>query len=97
MTDETPLNENTAGAGQPVGNGSFRDNSHKGGKVVRIATALGTFSVEIVNDMGPVADPLTADVERSVINCLRAHRHLARETAVVEIQRGELDYRVLEL
>jgi len=38
MTDETPLNENTAGAGQPVGNGSFRDNSHKGGKVVRIAT-----------------------------------------------------------
>jgi hypothetical protein len=47
--------------------------------------------------MGPVADTLTADVERSVIECLRAHRHLARETAVAEIQRGELDYRVLDL
>jgi hypothetical protein len=77
--------------------GEDRADPHKGGKVVRIATALGTFTVEIVNDMGPVADALTADVERSVVKCLRAHRHLTKETAVAEVQRGDLDCRVIEL
>jgi hypothetical protein len=70
---------------------------HDGGSVVRISTALGTFTVEIVNEMGPIADALTADVERATIACLRAHRHLARETAVAEVLRGELEYRGIEL
>jgi hypothetical protein len=69
----------------------------EGGRIVRIATALGTYVVEIVNDLGPIADPLTAEVERAVIECLRVHRHLAGEMVTVEIQRGSLDYRVLDL
>jgi hypothetical protein len=68
-----------------------------GGRIVRISTALGTFVVEIVNDLGSVADPLTADVERGVVECLRAHRHLAREMDTLEIQRGDLDYEVVDL
>jgi hypothetical protein len=69
----------------------------KGGRVVRITTALGTFVVEVVNDLGPIADALTADVERCVVECLRAHRHLTREMAEVELQRGDLDYELLDL
>jgi hypothetical protein len=79
------------------GNGHADAESRSGGRVVRIATALGTFSVEIVNDMGPIADALTAAVELSVVECLRAQRHLASEMATVEIQRGLLDYQVVEL
>lgn len=96
MANETPPNQHVNGANER-GNGSVREESHKGGTIVRIATALGTFTVDIVNDMGPIADGLTADVERSVIECLRAHRNLARETTVAEIQRGQLDYRVVDL
>jgi hypothetical protein len=70
---------------------------HKGGRVVRITTALGTFVVEIVNEVGSIADPLTVEVELAVVECLRAHRHVAREMAVVEIQRGDLDYQVIDL
>jgi hypothetical protein len=69
----------------------------KGGRIVRIGTALGTFMVEIVNDLGPVADPLTSDVERSVIACLRAHRHIVSEMTTIDVQRGELDFETFEL
>ncbi|HEY7119899.1 MAG TPA: hypothetical protein VH475_25140 [Tepidisphaeraceae bacterium] len=69
----------------------------KSGHIVRIGTALGTFVVEIINDFGPIADPLTADIERSVIACLRAHRKLGDELATVDIQRGELDFETHQL
>ena len=85
------------------GNGhrEYEDSSaagtHHGARVVRIATALGALGVEIVNDVGPVADPLVADLERAVVECLRNHRHLVREMASVEVQRGNLDYQVIDL
>lgn len=71
--------------------------AHLGARVIRIATALGAFGVEIVNDVGPVADPLVADLERAVVACLRTHRHLMAEMASVEVQRGDLDYQVIDL
>jgi hypothetical protein len=63
---------------------------------VRISTALGTYAVEILNDFGPIADGLTAAIERAVLAQLHAHRHLAEELATVEIQRAEFDYEARE-
>jgi hypothetical protein len=64
----------------------------KSGRIVRIGTALGSYLVVIVNDLGPVADCLTREIEREVIERLRAHRDIAPEMATVDVQRGELDY-----
>jgi len=71
--------------------------TRRSGRVVRIGTALGSFLVEIVNDVGPAADPLTAAVERCVIECLRVHKHVVPEMEVVDLQRGDLDYEAFEL
>ena len=71
--------------------------SHRGGRVVRIATALGAFGVEIVNDVGVMADPLATEIELAVIECLRRHHQLMPEMASAEVQRGELDYQLIEL
>src|SRR3954468_7326525 len=97
MKSETTVNGEGTGRDGGSNDVDPRADKHAGGQIVRIATALGTFTVEIVNELGPAADPLTADVERSVLDCLRAHRHLVRETAVAEIQRGQLDSRTVEL
>jgi len=69
----------------------------KSGRIVRIGTALGSFLVVIVNDLGPAADSLSGEIERYVIDRLRAHRHIAEEMAVVDLQRGELDYELIHL
>jgi hypothetical protein len=69
----------------------------KSGRIVRIGTALGSFLVVIVNDLGPAADPLAGEIERDVIDRLRAHRHIAEEMAIVDLQRGDLDYELIHL
>jgi hypothetical protein len=69
----------------------------KSGRVVRIGTALGSYLVVIVNDLGPVADGLTREIEGGVLDRLRAHRHIAPEMATVDLQRGELDYESIDL
>jgi hypothetical protein len=63
---------------------------------VRISTALGTFVVIVVNDLGPAADALTNEIERDVLGRLRAHRSLAPEMNTVEVQRGDLATEVIE-
>jgi hypothetical protein len=67
------------------------------GRVVRIGTALGTFVVEIVNELGLVADELADEIEQCVLDRIKAHRDLVAEMSTVEVQRGELDYRLLDL
>src|SRR4051794_11406349 len=77
--------------GQPKGTSMMRDtssggNGHgksDGGRVVRISTALGTFVVIIVNDLGPAADALTREVEQDALSRLHAHRSLAAEMNTV--------------
>ena len=64
---------------------------------MRISTALGTYVVEIINDLGPAADPLTGDLEQCVIACLRAHVKIGPEMRDVDVQRGDLELETLRL
>lgn len=69
----------------------------KSGSMVRVTTALGSFAVEILNDFGPLADALAAEIEAAVLGRLRAYRHLGEEMATIDIQRAEFDYEVREV
>jgi hypothetical protein len=69
----------------------------KSGHIVRIATALGSFLVIIVNDLGPAADGLAREIESEVIGKLRAHRDLVEEMSTVDVQRGDLDLSSIQL
>jgi len=69
----------------------------KSGSIVRVSTALGSFAVEILNDFGPIADALAAEIEAAVLGRLRAYRHLGDEMATIDIQRAEFDYEVREV
>ena len=53
----------------------------KSGRIVRIGTALGSYLVVIVNDLGPAADCLTREIKREVIDRLRAQRYTAAAMA----------------
>jgi hypothetical protein len=68
----------------------------KSGSIVRVSTALGSFVIEIINDVGPIADALAAEIESAVLERLRAHRHVAAEMGTVDIQRAEFDYETRE-
>ena len=68
----------------------------KNGMIVRIATALGSFLVVIVNDLGTVAGPLAEEIEIGVIESLRKHRHIVAEMATIDVQRGELDFESIQ-
>jgi hypothetical protein len=67
------------------------------GTMVRIGTALGSFVVEIRNDLGPVADPLAREIEEAVLYNLRNHQRVAGELRTVDIQRATFEYEVREL
>ena len=89
------MNQNaSAGNGRPDAHDA---GPHKSGRIVRIGTALGSYLVVIINDLGPAADCLTGEIEGDVIDRLRAHRHIAPEIATVDVQRGELDYESIDL
>jgi hypothetical protein len=66
----------------------------KSGSMVRVSTALGSFAIEILNDFGPLANALAAEIEAAVLGRLRAYRHLGEEMATIDIQRAEFDYEV---
>jgi hypothetical protein len=66
------------------------------GHVVRISTALGTYVVVILNELGPAADDMTREIEQDVLRRLRCHRGITPEMNTVEVQRGELAAEVIE-
>jgi hypothetical protein len=70
---------------------------YKSGKIVRVATALGTFVVEILNDLGPLADGLSAEIEQAVVDRIKSHQHISAEMNTVEIQRADLEYEIHEI
>lgn len=67
------------------------------GTMIRISTALGSFVVEIRNDLGPVADDLAAEIEQGVLHSLRTHQRVAGELRTIDIQRAEFAYEEREL
>jgi len=67
-----------------------------GARIIRISTALGTFAVIVVNDLGPAADALTGEIEQDALRRLHAHRSLAPEMSTVEVQRGDMATEVIE-
>jgi hypothetical protein len=69
----------------------------KSGTMIRIGTALGSFVVEIRNDLGPVADLLAREIEDAVLFHIKTHQRLAGECRTVDIQRATFDYEVREL
>jgi hypothetical protein len=66
----------------------------KSGTLVRIGTALGSFVVEIRNDVGPIAGVLADEIEQAVLALLSEYRHLIDEMASVEIERATFDYEI---
>ena len=77
-----------------IGEGNGHGDPERG-RIVRISTALGTYVVEVVNDLGPAADVLTREIEEDVLRRLRAHRSITDEMNSVEVQRGELEAEVI--
>ena len=70
---------------------------YKSGRIVRVTTALGTFVVEILNDLGPLANGLSDEIELAVVDKIKSHQHISAEMNTVEIQRGDLDYEIHEI
>jgi hypothetical protein len=68
----------------------------RGARIIRISTALGTFAVIVVNDLGPAADALTREIEQDALHRLHAHRSLVPEMSSVEVQRGDMEIEVIE-
>jgi hypothetical protein len=67
------------------------------GTMVRIGTALGSFVIEIRNDLGPVADDLAHEIEAAVLDNLRTHQRVAGELRTVDIQRATFEYETRDL
>jgi hypothetical protein len=70
--------------------------THEAGNVVRISTALGTYVVVVINELGRAADGMTREIEQDVLRRMRSHREITQEMNTVEVQRGELATEVIE-